>query len=72
MTAYHFLAILVILILFVIALWRQSGVLFTITALAVMLLGILGRLETWELLVIFFVGATSLVIGVIKLIKGEF
>lgn len=72
MTAYHFLAVIIILILFVIALWRQSGVLFLVTALSMLLLGILGRLETWELIIVFIIGCVSLVTGIIKLARGDF
>ena len=69
---YQYLPILFILILFVISLWRQSGVLFVITALAVLLVGLLGRLETWALLVCFALGAVSLTTGVIKILRGDF
>jgi len=72
MSAYHFLAIIVILIIFVIALWRQSGILFIVTALAGFLLGLLGRLETWEVLIIALICGISLISGVIKLVRGEF
>lgn len=72
MTAYNFLALLFVLLLFVIALWRQSGILFIIAGLTALLLGLLGRLETWQTIANAGIGIMCTVIGTIKLLKGDF
>lgn len=70
--AFPFLGISLVLVLLIISLWRQSGVLFLITALATLLLGVLGILQTWELIVLFLIGITSLITGTIKIMQGDF
>ena len=69
---YQFAGAIFLLLLFVIALWKQSGVMFLISALAMTLFGLLGRLENWASIIFFCIASLSTVIGVIQVARGNY